>query len=103
MQSRLRKILADEKIETLGELVDRLVRSPRSSLREAVVDAMTTNETLWFRDIHPFRILADRLLPEIGTKNAQGVRIWSAASSTGQEAYSISMVLDEFRRKMQAV
>lgn len=99
VQSRLRKILSDEKVDSLGELVDRLTRSPRSPLREAVIDAMTTNETLWFRDTHPFRILAERLLPELSEKSTQGIRVWSAASSTGQEAYSISMVVDEYRRK----
>lgn len=96
--------MADERLASLGELVDRL-GSPtslaaRTSLREAVIDAMTTNETLWFRDGHPFRILDEILLPEFNARGgAQPLRIWSAASSTGQEAYSISMLVDEFRRR----
>lgn len=103
VQSRLRKIMSDENLDNLGELVERLTRSARSPLKEAVVDAMTTNETLWFRDVHPFRILSDIIIPELAANNGQSLRIWSAASSTGQEAYSISMVVDEFRKKKPGV
>ncbi len=92
--------MADQDIKTVGELVDKMARAPRSPLREAVVDAMTTNETLWFRDIHPFRILEERLLPELAENRSMSqVKLWSAACSTGQEPYSISMVFDEFKRK----
>jgi chemotaxis protein methyltransferase CheR len=55
---------------------------------------MTTNETLWFRDTHPFTILKNNVLPEM---TAAPLKIWSAASSTGQEPYSISMVIEEFK------
>jgi chemotaxis protein methyltransferase CheR len=69
-------------------------------LRDKIVDAMTTNETLWFRDTHPFLILRDQLLPPLGAELLAGnrfrIRIWSAASSTGQEAYSIAMTIHEF-------
>ncbi|WP_148862930.1 CheR family methyltransferase [Marinobacter fonticola] len=99
VKSRLRKILEENGHETLGDLVKHLQRPGRNPLREVVIDAMTTNETLWFRDTHPFRILTDRLLPELSeTKGAQSLRIWSAACSTGQEPYSIGMAVDEFRR-----
>lgn len=99
VKSRLRSILAEQKLSTLGELVDRLKRQSRGPLRETVIDAMTTNETLWFRDMHPFRILQQQLLPELARKKtAQTLRIWSAACSTGQEPYSIAMVIDEFRQ-----
>lgn len=98
VKSRLRKIMEEHRLGSLGELVDRLRTSPRG-LREIVIDAMTTNETLWFRDTHPFRILAEKILPEIADrKSVQSPRIWSAACSTGQEPYSIAMVIDEFRR-----
>lgn len=96
--SRLRKIMAGHELENLGELVERLRRQPRGALREAVIDAMTTNETLWFRDLHPFRILQDKLLPELVKKGGASLRIWSAACSTGQEPYSVAMCIDEFRR-----
>ncbi|WP_097461659.1 CheR family methyltransferase [Mangrovitalea sediminis] len=98
VKSRLRKIMEEHRLGSLGELVTRLRTSPRG-LREVVIDAMTTNETLWFRDTHPFRILSEKILPEFAErKSQQPLRIWSAACSTGQEPYSISMVIDEFRR-----
>ncbi len=98
--SRLNKIMAQHGMTTLGELIKAITSNPRSGLKEAVVDAMTTNETLWFRDIHPFNILQNQLLPELSkTLGAQQLKIWSAACSTGQEPYSISMVLDEFKQK----
>lgn len=98
--SRLNKIMAQHGMTTLGELIKAITMHPRSGLKEAVVDAMTTNETLWFRDIHPFNILQNQLLPDL-SKNlgSQPLKIWSAACSTGQEPYSISMILDEFKQK----
>lgn len=99
VKSRLRRILEDNELSTLGQLLERLKRPGRSALQEVVIDAMTTNETLWFRDNHPFRILSEKLLPELAERGPnRGVRIWSAACSTGQEPYSIGMVIDEFRR-----
>ncbi|MCE6984619.1 chemotaxis protein, partial [Pseudomonas frederiksbergensis] len=81
----------------LSELVQRIQSQPRSGLREQVVDAMTTNETLWFRDTYPFEVLKNKVLPEqIKANPGQRLRIWSAACSSGQEPYSISMAIDEF-------
>lgn len=98
--SRLNKIMAQHGMTTLGELTKAITSHPRSGLKEAVVDAMTTNETLWFRDIHPFNILQHQLLPELSKSlGSQQLKIWSAACSTGQEPYSISMVIDEFKQK----
>lgn len=98
--SRLGKIMAQQKMESLTDLMREMQRNPRSGLKEAVIDAMTTNETLWFRDVHPFNILENIVLPEIAPKlGAQQLKVWSSASSTGQEAYSISMVIEEFRKK----
>lgn len=99
VKSRLRRILEENSLNSLGELLDRLKRPGRSNLKEVVIDAMTTNETLWFRDNHPFRILQEKLLPEFAeSKSGQPLRIWSAACSTGQEPYSVAMVTEEFRR-----
>lgn len=100
VKSRLRRIMEEHELSTLGELLGRIKRSGRSNLREVVIDAMTTNETLWFRDNHPFRILQDKLLPEFADwKSNRSLRIWSAASSTGQEPYSVAMIIEEFRRQ----
>jgi chemotaxis protein methyltransferase CheR len=93
--SRLRSIMKEKELTKLGELVKLIERDTR--LREDVVDAMTTNETLWFRDSHPFKILKEKLLPELAAKQ-KSVNIWCAAASTGQEPYSISMIIEEFKR-----
>lgn len=99
VQSRLGKIMQDQGCETLTQLVDRLSSPVGMALKEGVIDAMTTNETLWFRDAHPFEILRDKILPERFAGNSAGrLRIWSAACSTGQEPYSVSMILDEFKQ-----
>ena len=99
VKSRLRKIADENGMASLGELTDRLKQPGRAMLREQVIDAMTTNETLWFRDTHPFRILTEILLPELSErKTIQPLRIWSAACSTGQEPYSIAMTIDEYKR-----
>jgi len=93
--SRLKKLMATHEIDSLKVLVVRMQQVSNRRLKEAVVDAMTTNETLWFRDTHPFTILKDRLLPEL--KASRGpVKVWSAACSSGQEPYSISMMTEEF-------
>ncbi|MCG8610687.1 MAG: protein-glutamate O-methyltransferase CheR [Pseudomonadales bacterium] len=99
VKSRLRKIMQEHEIASLGALTERLKRFSYGDLRQGVIDAMTTNETLWFRDTHPFRILQEKLFPELAPKlGAQPVRIWSAACSTGQEPYSIAMLADEYKR-----
>jgi chemotaxis protein methyltransferase CheR len=65
-----------------------------------VIDAMTTNETFWFRDIYPYEHLKNNLLPQLmGTRHPGSVRIWSAACSSGQEPYSISMMVEEYKRQ----
>jgi len=97
--SRLNRLLEQRGINGLGELMRRIQQQPHSGLREIVVDAMTTNETLWFRDIYPFEVLKNRLIPEfIRNQPGQRLRIWSAACSSGQEPYSLSMAIDEFER-----
>lgn len=94
--SRLRGIIKELEIDTVGQLVPMIERD--SKLRERVVDAMTTNETLWFRDSHPFTILEEKILPELCEKQ-KSLDLWCAASSTGQEPYSISMIIEEFKKK----
>jgi len=97
--SRLNRLLEQRGINGLGELMRRIQQQPHSGLREIVVDAMTTNETLWFRDVYPFEVLKNRLIPEfIRNQPGQRLRIWSAACSSGQEPYSLSMAIDEFER-----
>jgi chemotaxis protein methyltransferase CheR len=76
----------------------RLLRVDRTTqLHRAVAEAMTINETSFFRDLKPFEVLRNSILPRLIEKNAaeRRLRIWSAASSTGQEAYSLAMLLCE--------
>lgn len=99
VNSRLKKILEKEGTQSLAELVRRMQAMPRGPLHTEVIDAMTTNETLWFRDGYPFEVLKSKVLPELLAKNSgQGLRIWSAACSSGQEPYSLAMTLDEYER-----
>lgn len=99
VSSRLGRLLDEKGIQTLGELVRLMQQHPRSGLSETVVDAMTTNETLWFRDGYPFEVLKNRLIPEfVRDQPGQRLRIWSTACSSGQEPYSLSMAIDEFER-----
>ena len=104
VSSRLGAIQREHNCHDLGELVTLMARQDRASreLRTRVVDAMTTNETLWFRDEHPFSVFKSDVLPACAA-GGQRIRIWSAACSTGQEPYSISMCVDEFRRERPGV
>ena len=82
----------------LDGLAQKMRSAPNAELQRAVVEAMTTNETSFFRDITPFQKLKEDLLPAyIKSRAAQkSLRIWSAACSSGQEPYSISMLLKEY-------
>lgn len=104
VDSRVSRILQDNKIPNLGDLVTRLKKEPLSPLKQTVIDAMTTNETLWFRDGHPFDIFKNKLLPELqANSRAKKLRIWSAACSTGQEPYSLSIATEEYKRSAMGV
>ena len=102
VNSRLSKLVAENGCKSFGEFHQRLASDTTTRLRDKVIDAMTTNETLWFRDTHPFTILREKLLPDFEGQFRRGrkaaLRIWSAACSTGQEPYSVAMTLHEYHR-----
>jgi len=98
VRSRLSPLVTKFKLGSLSELLKDVVMGRNSELRVAAVDAMTTNETLWFRDTYPFQVLADKLLPEAAA-NKRPIKIWSAASSSGQEPYSMAMTVLETQQK----
>lgn len=98
VRSRLSPLLSNYNFDTLSQLIDKVVKGMDRNLKVAVIDAMTTNETLWFRDDYPFKLLAERLLPELAQKK-KPIKIWSAASSSGQEPYSIAMTILELQQK----
>lgn len=96
--NRMRRIMEEYDFRTLGALVNRVNQLP--GLKEKVIDAMTTNETFWFRDSAPFDALRDVVLPRLVLEEKRtSLRIWSAACSSGQEPYSISMVIEEFKMR----
>lgn len=97
VKSRLAPLMQRFGIATLSELVSKTMSPFERQLRSAVIDAMTTNETLWFRDTYPYELLKNQLLPEL-EKTCRSVKIWSAASSSGQEPYSISMTIMEYQQ-----
>lgn len=96
VKSRLAPLMNRFEVPTLSELINRTLKPTERQLRAAVVDAMTTNETLWFRDSYPFDLLKRKLLPELLEQKSQ-VKIWSAASSSGQEPFSIGMCVSEYQ------
>ncbi|MBT0324734.1 protein-glutamate O-methyltransferase [Vibrio campbellii] len=98
VRSRLSPLVTKFKRASLSDLLRDVVTGRNRELRVAAVDAMTTNETLWFRDTYPFTVLADKLLPEMAA-NKRPIKIWSAASSSGQEPYSMAMTILETQQR----
>lgn len=97
VKSRLAPLMAKFNVESLADVVKRTLSPMERQLRSAVIDAMTTNETLWFRDDYPFQLLKNKLLPEFASQRSP-LKIWSAASSSGQEPYSIAMSVLEYQQ-----
>ncbi len=97
VESRLAAVCRRFELEDLSELVAGLRGGRDCDLEIAVVEAMTTNETLFFRDKLPFDLFRDVLLPRYLASRAQAkrLRIWCAAASTGQEPYSLAMILND--------
>ncbi|MFC5863762.1 CheR family methyltransferase [Acidicapsa dinghuensis] len=96
-ETRLSKLLRSQGITGLADLVASLQMRRNPSMERAIAEAMTINETSFFRDIRPFELLRKELLPPLieARRHARSLRIWSAACSTGQEAYSLAMLLLE--------
>ena len=93
VESRLAPIARSLGEKDVAGLVARLRRG-EPGLTDAVVDALTTNETSWFRDSHPFDAFVQHLLPDVaGTSATKQITVWSAACSSGQEAYSLAMLM----------
>ena len=97
VESRLSGVAKKEGLQGLDELVARLRANPNNGLHGKVIDAMTINETSFFRDRHPFDAMQKSIIPEVMQANqtTKSLSIWSAAGSSGQEAYSILMMLSE--------
>ena len=99
LETRLAAILRGNDLSSLTALVEILRQPGAVAVKDQVVDAMTTNETSFFRDNHPFEALRKSIIPGLIERRAatRVLRIWSAACSTGQEPYSLAMtVLEAF-------
>lgn len=96
-ETRLARLLRNHDMAHIGELVERLRAKKDTNLEYAVAEAMTINETSFFRDGRPFELMREELLPRLikSRQQARKLRFWSAACSTGQEAYSLAMLVRE--------
>ncbi len=96
LEARLNPIVQQMSLGSLDGLCQLLNREPTGAASRMVVDSITTNETLFFRDIAAFNALREAVLPDLMKKaGSRRLRIWSAAASSGQEVYSIAMTLLE--------
>lgn len=97
VDSRLMPIVREEGLPSLAALVELLKKRPQNGLHAKVVEAMTTNETSFFRDITPFDGMRLQLLPELIARRSEErrLRIWCGAASSGQEPYSLAMLMLE--------
>jgi len=97
IEARLLPVAKRNGYSTTAEMVRALQCRPKADLQQQLVEAMTTNETSFFRDAHPFEALRTIIIPELlkSSTARRTLSIWSAACSTGQEAYSIAMLLNE--------
>ncbi len=95
--TRLKPIAKEAGASSLKDFVSILKVDRAPHLHRAVAEAMTINETSFFRDMKPFEMLRETILPRLieQRRDERRLRIWSAASSTGQEAYSVAMLIAE--------
>lgn len=99
IEARLSPVLREENIASIDDLMQRAERGDRR-LAQRVIDALTTNETFFFRDKAPFDHFRNIIIPELVSRRPVGktIRIWCAASSSGQEPFSLVMLVDEMRQ-----
>jgi len=98
LELRLRPVAKKQGFNTISELICKLrVQQSLNGMHNSVINALTTNETSFFRDLHPFEVLKDKIFPELIKKNAsqRKLNIWCCACSSGQEPYTIAMILRE--------
>jgi len=97
LESRLLPVATKSGHANVYALIKTLVQSPVGPLHWLVFEALTTNETSFFRDKHVFEALKTKILPDLieDRKKEKTLRIWSSACSAGQEAYSLAMMLRE--------
>ena len=102
IESRLLPIARSKNLSDIGALCNFLRTKPSEALLMEITEAMTTNESSFYRDIRPFEALRNIVFPIVMQKNAvtKSIRIWSAACSSGQEPYTIAMCIQEDLAKL---
>lgn len=104
-ETRLSKMMVDAGAASFGALYRYILSGADPFAGQKIINAMTTNETLWFRDASPWKVMEEKLLPGLIEALRSGIRsrirIWCAAVSTGQEAYSTAMCVDDYLSKNQ--
>ncbi len=97
VESRLNPVAREHGMESIDQLVAALKQPGATKLTQKVIEAMTTNETSFYRDIHPFDAMRQQILPELIAKRSseRTINIWSNACSSGQEVYSIAMLIKD--------
>ncbi len=98
LESRLKELAKARGLRGVDDLYQEASRKLTPRLKDEIIDAMTTNETYFFRDQHPFDALRKVIIPELKElrQKEKTLKFWSAASSTGQEAYSLAMLIHEY-------
>ncbi len=96
LKGKLVPLIKENSCNNFTEFLTKVKNDFSKKLQKEVIESMTTNETLWFRDAKPFRILEELLLTKFHNKSR--VKIWCAAASYGQEPYSIAMTILELKR-----
>jgi chemotaxis protein methyltransferase CheR len=109
LETRFGKLLEEEGCKSYSEFYHKAKADARNVLEKKIINAITTNETLFFRDNGPFELLKHKILPDLidartkgGAPGATNLKIWSSACSTGQEIYSIAIVIKELLGAGQA-
>ncbi len=102
LESRLMPVARKRGLKGLEDLVDTMKAHSEPSLVTSVTEAMTTNESFFFRDIKPFDLFRDHVLPKVMANRAskKAIRIWCAAAASGQEPYTLAMILKEEAAKL---
>jgi chemotaxis protein methyltransferase CheR len=97
LETRFGKLLDEEGCTSYSEFYHKAISDARKILEKKIVNAITTNETLFFRDTSPFELLKHKILPDLidARPGSTNLKIWSSACSTGQELYSIAIVIKE--------
>ena len=106
IETRLTKLMLDAGVESFGKFYDYIISGKDPHVSEKIINAITINETLWFRDKSPWKVLEESILPglvdDLASTRRIRARIWSAAVSTGQEVYSTAMHIDDYLSKNRA-